>query len=460
MSIQLIRPRLTDYHGVHLAQAELSFAIPFFDEDVPLYVDPFLLWKSPSYQDKSLHSSVMRSFNNLGHLFCGGKSSEAVDQLILASECEEVGLGLSANRKGKRIGAEMAKDILSLFEKVGAFKGHGFSHIEEVQLFVNGFSADRVSDIACNFMKSFLVDFTIDQCAKFGIPVEGCNLRCLYNLDSLTFDMNVPVTLPVNPKTKDPMLLVPKRWLRRGLWINFDEYYKDYCPCDDKANPGLPVERVSVLDFNRNNYGIVELYIKEKERGIDDCRNDPLFSQIPISSARRKMQLIKSLPTGKDDNADMKYEDNACQLLASLLYPYLDFAAEQVRTESGVSIRDLVFYNNRGHEFLDGLYNDYGSRQIVMELKNVQEISRDHVNQLNRYIANSFGQFGVLVTRNELKKARSKSVIDLWSGQRKSIVTLTDMDLDQMVELYESKQRHPIDVLKKKYIEFRRSCPV
>jgi hypothetical protein len=28
-----------------------------------------------------------------------------------------------------------------------------------------------------------------------------------------------------------------------------------------------------------------------------------------------------------------------------------------------------------------------------------------------------------------------------------------------MVQLYESKQRHAIDVLKKKYVEFRRSCP-
>ena len=29
----VIRPRLTDYHGILRAQAELDFAIPFFDED-------------------------------------------------------------------------------------------------------------------------------------------------------------------------------------------------------------------------------------------------------------------------------------------------------------------------------------------------------------------------------------------------------------------------------------------
>jgi hypothetical protein len=44
----LIRPRLTEYYGISAAQAEVDFAIPFLDEDVPLYVDPFLLWRSTS----------------------------------------------------------------------------------------------------------------------------------------------------------------------------------------------------------------------------------------------------------------------------------------------------------------------------------------------------------------------------------------------------------------------------
>lgn len=39
----LIRPRLTGYHGIALAQEHADFAIPFFDEGIPLYVDPFLM---------------------------------------------------------------------------------------------------------------------------------------------------------------------------------------------------------------------------------------------------------------------------------------------------------------------------------------------------------------------------------------------------------------------------------
>lgn len=40
----LINPRLTDHYGIATPQALLDFAIPFFNEDIPLYLDPFLLW--------------------------------------------------------------------------------------------------------------------------------------------------------------------------------------------------------------------------------------------------------------------------------------------------------------------------------------------------------------------------------------------------------------------------------
>ena len=67
-------------------------------------------------------------------------------------------------------------------------------------------------------------------------------------------------------------------------------------------------------------------YIEAKERSFVDCHNDPLFMQLPLTSAKRKMREISKLPTGKTDNADKKYEEYVVQLLASLLYPHLDFA--------------------------------------------------------------------------------------------------------------------------------------
>jgi hypothetical protein len=455
----LIAPRLTDYHGIHLQQASLDFAVPFFEEDIPLYVDPFLLWRSPSQQDQALHTSLINAFNHLGELMRKGDAKKAIAILIAASECDEVGLGSSATRTGKRIGRSKAEEILRLFETVPEYGRRGFRHFEEIQFFVEGISKDRVSDIACSFLKSFLIDFTVDQCRRLNIPTKECTVENVYDDRSNQFLVEENTPVPVNPQNDKPLILVPKRWLRFTPWINYDDYFRHHCPQDDIAHPAEDLDHVTVLNYNRQNYGVVEAYITEKERTFEDCHDDPLFSQIPIVSAKRKLKLIQKLPTGKGDNADRDYEKAIGQLFPSLLYPHLDFAAEQSRTESGAIVRDLIFYNNRAHEFLRDIFDNYGSVQLVFEMKNVKEISRDHVNQLNRYMTDSLGKFGVLVTRNNLTRARMKSTIDLWSGQRRCIVTLTDADVAQMVELFESQQRLLLDVIKKKSVEFMRSCP-
>ncbi len=92
-------------------------------------------------------------------------------------------------------------------------------------------------------------------------------------------------------------------------------------------------------------------------------------------------------------------------------------------------------------------------------MKNVNEVSREHINQLNRYLSEQFGRFGIILTRNPLKKNIMRNTIDLWSGQRKCILCLTDEDVKLMVDVYESKQRDPMEVINKKYVEFIRMCP-
>lgn len=455
----LIRPRLTDYYNILLAQEEIDFAIPYLDEDLPLCVDPFLLWKSPAQQDNALHSILIDSFNHLGYLANHKNKDIAEEILIKISECKEVGLGFSKTRKGLRIGSKIAQEIISLFQAIPEVRQNGFAHFETVQLYVDQISKDRISDIACSFLKSFLIDYTIDQCKKYGIPLSDAKVENVYDAKNHRLVDSENVSIPINPETNEPILLVPKRWLRKSTWINSDDYISGYFPLNIlKKNEECP-EKGEILNFNRNNYDLVQAFIKEREKTGGQCVADPLFNPIPILSAKRKANSILALPTGITDNADKTYERLIAQLMTSLLFPHLDFAAEQSRTDSGVLIRDLVFYNNRSVDFMRDIHSDYGSRQIVMEIKNVKAIEREHLNQLNRYLANEFGRFGIILTRNPLPKPMFRNTIDLWSGQRRCIIALDDLDVQMMVDIYESKQRNPIEVVKKKYIEFTRSCP-
>lgn len=455
----LIRPRLTDFHDLPLGQEDVDFAIPFLDEDIPLCLDPFLLWKSPSMQDNALHGAMLEAFNHLGYLVNKGDAAKATEILIRASECSEAGLGFSGTRQGHRLGANAAEQVLSLFRLIPQVRDHGFTHIEEAQLYIDQIGKDRISDIACNFLKSFLIDFTISACKKHDVPISDVSVDNVYDIKQRAFVDGEKVALPVNPENGRPTLLIPKRWLRRVTWINCDDYTQGYYVKEVLKDETAQPTRPEVLNFNRQNYNIVRAYVQAKERTQADCRNDPLFTPIPVLSARRKFAQIRRLPSGKTDNADKQYEVAICQLFASLFYPHLDFAADQVRNDSGTQIRDLIFYNNRSQDFLRDIHTDYDTRQIVLELKNVAEINRDHINQLNRYLANEFGRFGVLVTRNRLPRAMFKNTIDLWAGQRRCILAISDEELELMVNVFESKQRLPIEVLKAKYVEFTRACP-
>jgi hypothetical protein len=201
----LIRPRLTDHYGIALAQEDADFAIPFLDEDIPLYVDPFLMWRSPSQMDQALHDSLLNAFNYLGRLWLSGSRDEAVEGVVAASECDEVGLGSSRTRRGKRIGRAKAEEMLELFARVPRYATHGLSHIEELQLLVEGVSRDRVSDFACSFLKSFLIDFTTQECRKHGIPTESVTVPGVWDHRARRF-FDVRADVPVDPVGSRPLM--------------------------------------------------------------------------------------------------------------------------------------------------------------------------------------------------------------------------------------------------------------
>ena len=434
----IIRPRLNDYHNLPFTQEEVDFAIPFLDEDIPLYLDPFLLWKSPSQHDNSLHTTIISSFNYLGKQFLKDQDT-AISNLKEISECDEVGLGTSVTKHGKKIGDKMALAILSTFKDIPQVHKHGYSHFEELQLIIENFSKDRISDISCNFIKSFLIDYTIQQCERYNIPMVSIEIE-LFNTQKYKI-IKEKTTLPVTPELKEPILLIPKRWLRFSPWINLEDYFLNYISTSKKISEGKAIPRIEILEYNRNNYDQVQTYVKSKQLIQKDCKNDPLFTQIPILSSKRKLNCILKLPTGKTDNADQEFEKLLCPLLASMLYPELDFAQTQSRTVKGVLIRDLIFYNNVSQKLLKDIYEKYNSKQLVFELKNVKSVTTTHINQLNRYLNNEFGSFGIIFTRNKPPKNVYNNTIDLWSGQRKCILILDDEDLKLMCQVYENKQR-------------------
>ncbi|MGN5734991.1 hypothetical protein [Arthrobacter psychrochitiniphilus] len=456
----VVNPRLSDVFGLVIRQDEVDFVVPHLHEDLPLYLDPFLLWKSDRAEYRSLHAAILSFVDVIRIHVIEGRIIKARALLAEVSEPSELGLGYAAgNKRGSALGPSTISAITEMIAQMPQLETTGLDHIEMLALLVPGIAEDRISDLTASVIKGWLAQFTERRCEDYGIPTLKYRLTT-WDADRREWS-HVDANLPYNPTDGSPVLLVPLDMLRRLPWINYGDYYRStYAPL--VLPPGRATSAIAkkeVIAYNHAHFDIVRGYVAEREKNAAACGPDPIFVPLMLSTIKKKVVALAALPTGREGGADKKFEDLTFDLLSSLLYPELDLAAAQVRTASGAHIRDVIFHNDGKTPFLNDLRDLYGARQAVFELKNVAALETEHVNQLHRYLDNEdMGRFGILVVRTAARASVQRNIVDLHSSKRAAIICLDDSDLNLMVNLLDSGRR-PIEALRKKYVEFTRRLP-
>jgi hypothetical protein len=336
----VVNPRLVDYFGLNFTQDDVDFAIPHLQEDISLYLDPFLLWKSDRADYRGLHSQLLAFFEQLRTDVLAGRKLKARQSLLECRETRELGLGYAlGTKKGSAIGPELAERILSIYEEIPQIQQSGLTHVEVIGLVVPKVAEDRLSDISAAVLKHFLIDFTRTRASLLKIPTKRFQLSSVYDHDRRLWR---PVTadLPYNPYDDSPLLFAPLDLLRHLPWINYEDYYgsafvRHVLPPGTRTRK---VKKEEVLAHNRRRFSEVERYVADRERRADSCEPTPLFDPLKLATLRKKFAELRALPIGKKDGSDKRYEQLAHELLQSLLYPELEFAAAQVRTVSGAHI--------------------------------------------------------------------------------------------------------------------------
>ncbi len=455
----VINPRLIDPFGLDFTQDEVAFAIPHLREDLPLYLDPFLLWKSERDDYHALHEQLLAFIDLVRVAALEGQHARGRNLLLGCSEAVELGLGYGrGSKRGTAIGPGLAESILEMQAAIPQLGVTGLTHVEVLGLVVPNIAEDRISDLTASVLKRFFIDYTREQARNLGIPTKSFHLDGVWDFSRRVWRPE-RAELPYNPLDGAPLLFAPLDLLRHLPWINYEDYYKSsYARLVPPAQRNRRVPKAAVLEHNRQNFRTVEAYVDHKERTAAACAPDPLFQPLKRETLRKKLADLRKLPTGRDDGSDKKYEQLAYELLASLLYPELEFADSQVRTVSGAHIRDVIFYNDGRTEFLADMRVRYGARQIVFELKNTRQITGEHVNQLYRYLDEEIGHFGVLLTRHAAPAALKQNITDLHSSKRCIVLVLDDTDLELMLNLVDSGRR-PVDAIKKRYVELARRFP-
>jgi hypothetical protein len=191
--------------------------------DVPLFIDPMLIFNSSDPEYKELHDEIIRYFH-----FLYSKSKERlipkeINSLFNFSEVPNNWLGFSlVGNKGLALGSKYAKFLYQNIEFAldtnGITKGE---HIEKIMLLDEGSGKDKISDLTVNLIKGFLCEYT-ERFAKRYISQDLCKV---FLVEKASFDYNTEsfeckeYLLPYvyNEKNKpEYVLLTPYNILRAG----------------------------------------------------------------------------------------------------------------------------------------------------------------------------------------------------------------------------------------------------
>ncbi|MEL7421102.1 MAG: hypothetical protein AAGK10_21445, partial [Cyanobacteria bacterium J06555_3] len=134
--------------------------------DLPLFIDPFLLFHSEKHEYQELHESIIKYI-----VFLKDKSiNDSINQALLIDwftfpEVEENWLGFSVKgNKGRGPGQKFAnslhKNLKTVFRDFGSEEIYENSHLEKMCLIKDGIGRDNISDFTTNLIKDFLARYT------------------------------------------------------------------------------------------------------------------------------------------------------------------------------------------------------------------------------------------------------------------------------------------------------------
>lgn len=221
------RIHFTDFFGVDPAvlEAHGAFNVSLIN-DLPLFVDPFLLFDSTNPTYRALHDEIIRYVRFLRDRALDTNDQGLLDHWFLFPEVEHNWLGFSRRgNKGNGLGPKFAralrKNLKTAFCNFGAETISRSSHLEKLSLLEGGVGRDHMSDFVTNLIKGFLLEYT----QTFTTANVDPSLRRLVAVDKVRFDYDTRrwhggrYVLPMFDN--EHVLLTPKDILTKDeAWIN------------------------------------------------------------------------------------------------------------------------------------------------------------------------------------------------------------------------------------------------
>lgn len=168
----------TDFLDVSIEDLENygAFNISLIN-DLPLFIDPFLLFGSKKVEYQELHTKILDYL-----AFLKMKSEEGINDIsqvkswYLFPEVKQNWFGYSkvgngGSGLGEKFGKSMSASMHIVFDDLGREKITQSSHLEKAALFEIGVGKDNISDFTTNLTKEYLLSYTETFTEKY-VPKE------------------------------------------------------------------------------------------------------------------------------------------------------------------------------------------------------------------------------------------------------------------------------------------------
>ena len=208
--------------------------------DLPLFIDPFLLFNSEKDEYRDLHDDIIRYLRFLRDRAASGELDLAlIDNCYRFPEIRQNWLGFSfTGNRGSGLGKKFAHSLFSnlgrLFPDFGQEKiSHG-SHLEKLCLVAEGVGKDNISDFTTNLIHGYLLHYTQEFSAK-NIDRKFLKRKAVnkvsFNYHTETWEPKV-FELPVF--RGDYVLLTPRDILTKDdTWINKSDLLQNLADIPD-----------------------------------------------------------------------------------------------------------------------------------------------------------------------------------------------------------------------------------
>jgi hypothetical protein len=327
--------------------------------DLPLFIDPFLLFNSDDPLYQQLHDNIITYLRFLrDKALSGNIELGLLKAWFTFSEVKQNWLGYAeVGNRGSGLGINFASalnnNLFKIFSEFGEEKVSHGSHLEKLYLVSNGVGRDNISDFTTNLIKGFLLEYT-QEFARTNISEQYRKRiripKVKFNYTTETWEQGF-YDLPFF--NGDYVLLTPKNILTKDdIWISKQGLYEDF---DEIAN-SVSNDQLRA-EINNYFHSILSNFQTNSKKGPTKKEKDAAKARV-ISQFPQIIDYYIRYKEEKGDEAASESEENVLETH--------QFFVKQLTLLVQQLFEDTDFYESAGDTYAE-------ARARVMFLKHVIE---------------------------------------------------------------------------------------